>query len=68
MDGSSSANADTIGQNAEEETQYGLFRWPRYLNGRAGLEVVDVVWALSGRACTLLTPSHYSAWRKPLQA
>ena len=34
MDGSSSATADTIGQNVEEETRYGLFRWPRYLDGR----------------------------------
>src|SRR5580704_15924381 len=34
MGGSSSARADTIGQDMEEETRYGLFRWPRYLDGR----------------------------------
>src|SRR5277367_4552716 len=34
MGGSSSVKADTMGQDMEEETRYGLFRWPRYLDGR----------------------------------
>ena len=34
MGRSSSAKAATIGQNVEEETRYGLFCWPRYLDGR----------------------------------
>src|SRR5271154_5388258 len=34
MGGSSSAKADTFGQDMEEETRYALFRWPRYLDGR----------------------------------
>jgi len=33
MGGSSSAKADTIGQDVEEETVHGLFCWPRYLDG-----------------------------------
>jgi hypothetical protein len=34
MGGSSSAEAATIGQDVEDETRYGLFRGPRYLDGR----------------------------------
>jgi transposase len=41
MGGSSSAKADTIGQDMEEETRYGLFRWPRYLYGRDAVCVLD---------------------------
>src|SRR5580693_5415570 len=33
MGGNSAAKADTIGQDVEEETRHGLFRWPRYLDG-----------------------------------
>ena len=33
MGGSSSSQADRIGQDVEEETRHGLFCWPRYLNG-----------------------------------
>ena len=32
--GSSSTKADSIGGDLEEETCDGLFRWPRYLDGR----------------------------------
>jgi hypothetical protein len=34
MGGSSSTKAATIGPSFEEETRHGLFRWPRYLDGR----------------------------------
>ena len=33
MGGSSSTEADRIGNDSEEETRHGLFCWPRYLNG-----------------------------------
>jgi hypothetical protein len=33
MGGSSSAKADTIGQDVEEEIRDGLICWPRYLDG-----------------------------------
>jgi hypothetical protein len=33
MGGSSSAKADRIGDDVEEETRDGLFCWPRYLDG-----------------------------------
>src|SRR5271169_6988835 len=34
MGGSSSSEADRISQDLEEETRYGVFCWPRYLDGR----------------------------------
>jgi transposase len=52
MDGSSSAKADTIGQDVEEETRHGLFRWPRYLNGRDVLDREGVVVHQSKTAST----------------